>query len=52
MRKMLEEGALEVTEDVTAGFYSLLFLVEKATGGWRQSLTFHFCDRPCSRWRW
>ena len=33
--KMLEKGALEVVEDPGLGFYSRLFLVEKATGGWR-----------------
>ena len=32
---MLQKGALEVVEDPGLGFYSRLFLVEKATGGWR-----------------
>ena len=33
--KMLEKGALEIVADPGFGFYSRLFLVEKATGGWR-----------------
>ena len=33
--KMLGKGALEVVQDGSPGFYSRLFLVEKATGGWR-----------------
>ena len=32
---MLVKGALEVVVDPGPGFYSRLFLVEKATGGWR-----------------
>ena len=32
---MLEKDALEVVENQSPGFYSRLFLVEKATGGWR-----------------
>ena len=32
---MLAKGALEITRDPGPGFYSRLFLVEKATGGWR-----------------
>ena len=32
---MLQKGALEVVVDPGLGFYSRLFLVEKATGGWR-----------------
>ena len=32
---MLEKGAVEVVLDPDPGFYSRLFLVEKATGGWR-----------------
>ena len=32
---MLEKDALEVVTDPDLGFYSRLFLVEKATGGWR-----------------
>ena len=32
---MLEKNALEVVETRSPGFYSRLFLVEKATGGWR-----------------
>ena len=32
---MLEKGAIEVVVDLDLGFYSRLFLVEKATGGWR-----------------
>ena len=32
---MLAKGALEIARDPGPGFYSLLFLVEKATGGWR-----------------
>ena len=32
---MLEKGAVEVVDDPGLGFYSRLFLVEKATGGWR-----------------
>ena len=33
--KMLEKGAVEVVVDPGLGFYSRLFLVEKANGGWR-----------------
>ena len=33
--KMLEKGAVEVVDDPGLGFYSRLFLMEKATGGWR-----------------
>ena len=33
--KMLDKGALEIVDDPGLGFYSRLFLVEKATGGWR-----------------
>ena len=32
---MLATGALEIARDPGPGFYSRLFLVEKATGGWR-----------------
>ena len=32
---MLAKGALEIVLDPGPGFYSRLFLVEKATGGWR-----------------
>ena len=32
---MLAKGALEIARDPGTGFYSRLFLVEKATGGWR-----------------
>ena len=32
---MLAKGALEIARDPGPGFYSCLFLVEKATGGWR-----------------
>ena len=32
---MLAKGALEIARDLGPGFYSRLFLVEKATGGWR-----------------
>ena len=32
---MLAKGAVEIARDPGPGFYSLLFLVEKATGGWR-----------------
>ena len=32
---MLAKGALEITRDPGPGFYSRLFLVEKASGGWR-----------------
>ena len=32
---MLAKGALEIARDPVPGFYSRLFLVEKATGGWR-----------------
>ena len=33
--KMLQKGALEAVQDPDPGFYSRLFLVTKATGGWR-----------------
>ena len=32
---MLAKGALEIVQDPGPGFYSCLFLVEKASGGWR-----------------
>ena len=32
---MLAKGALEIARDPGPGFYSRLFLVEKATGGWK-----------------
>ena len=32
---MLAKGALEIALDPGPGFYSRLFLVEKASGGWR-----------------
>ena len=32
---MLAKGALEIARDPGPGFYSHLFLVEKASGGWR-----------------
>ena len=32
---MLAKGALEIARDLGPGFYSPLFLVEKASGGWR-----------------
>ena len=32
---MLLKGALEIARDPGPGFYSRLFLVEKASGGWR-----------------
>ena len=32
---MLAKGSLEIVLDLGPGFYSRLFLVEKATGGWR-----------------
>ena len=35
IEKMLAKGALEIVPDPSPGFYSRLFLVEKATGGWR-----------------
>ena len=34
-RGMLAKGALEIARDPGPGFYSRLFLVEKASGGWR-----------------
>ena len=33
IEKMLAKGALEIVLDLGPGFYSRLFLVEKATGG-------------------
>ena len=32
---MLAKGTLEIARDLGTGFYSRLFLVEKASGGWR-----------------
>ena len=32
---MLKKGALERVDQPSLGFYSLLFLVQKATGGWK-----------------
>ena len=37
---MLAKGALEIVRDPGPGFYSRLFLVEKATGGWRPVIDF------------
>ena len=33
--KMIEKGALEEVPNPDPGFYNRIFLVEKATGGWR-----------------
>ena len=42
---MLAKGALEIARDPGPGFYSCLFLVEKATGGWRPVIDlFHLND--------
>ena len=38
VEKMLGKGALEIVTDRGPGFYSHLFLVEKATGGWRPAI--------------
>ena len=35
VEEMLRKGAIEVVTDRSPGFYSRLFLVEKASGGWR-----------------
>ena len=35
IERMLAKGALEIARDPGPGFYSRLFLVEKASGGWR-----------------
>ena len=35
VQEMLDKGALEIVQGQSPGFYSRLFLVEKATGGWR-----------------
>ena len=35
VKAMLDKGALEIAQDPGSGFYSRLFLVEKASGGWR-----------------
>ena len=35
IKGMLVKGALEIARDPGPGFYSRLFLVEKASGGWR-----------------
>ena len=32
---MMAKGVLEIFPDPDPGFYSLLFLVEKSSGGWR-----------------
>ena len=39
---MLAKGALEIALDPGPGFYSRLFLVEKATGGWRPVIDLAF----------
>ena len=36
---MLAKGALEIARDPGPGFYSRLFLVEKASGGWRPMIS-------------
>ena len=33
--KMLEKGAVEIVHNQVPIFYSILFLVEKTTGGWK-----------------
>ena len=48
---MLAKGSLEIVLDPGPGFYSRLFLVEKATGGWRpvidiSSLNGFVCQTP------
>ena len=35
---MISKGALERVADLDPGFYSRLFLVEKASGGWRPAI--------------
>ena len=35
VESMIMKGALEIVPDLDPGFYSRLFLVEKASGGWR-----------------
>merc|ERR1712035_276541 len=35
VKTLVEKEALEVVSDPSPGFYSRLFLVEKASGGWR-----------------
>ena len=35
IEELLAKGALEIARDPCPGFYSRLFLVEKASGGWR-----------------
>ena len=35
VKELLAKGALEIARDPGPGFYSRLFLVEKASGGWR-----------------
>lgn len=35
VERMMEKGALEVVSNPPPGFYSRLFLVQKASGGWR-----------------
>ena len=45
---MLAKGALEIARDPVPGFYSRLFLVEKATGGWRPVIDLsHLNDFVC-----
>ena len=42
---MLAKGALEIARDPGPGFYSRLFLVEKATGGWRPVIDLSYFER-------
>ena len=44
---MLAKDALEIVLDPGPGFYSRLFLVEKATGGWRPVIDLS-PERVCS----
>ena len=52
---MLSKGALERVPDLGPGFYSRLFLVEKASGGWRPVIDLspfnEFVQQTPSRWR-
>ena len=45
---MLAKDALEIVLDLGPGFYSRLFLVEKATGGWRPVIDLSHLNGFCS----
>ena len=48
--KMMEKGALEIVMDHELGYYSRIFLVEKATGGWRPVIDLSLLNQSVKLW--